>query len=176
VRVRQQQHTVGVELVEGAHGFGDGTVEVRKWQHGEMPEAVRLVSDQPGLVVVQFAGEFSGRGVVAEVNARCANRQDPCLDARVVHHRDRSRRIPFRHQPAADGPRTLPSLRPPARSPRIPLRRPAGHGLRPCASPTAHHPTSRRRQRFEVAGRKQVLVNIDLAWHVADLSLFTSVQ
>ena len=93
---REQRNTLEAQRFEAIARFGDGRVDVVHRHQTEAAEALRMLGDQLGCVIVAAAGE--GRGLVRrqESDARLPQRQHRKRNPMLVHELERQLGRPIR--------------------------------------------------------------------------------
>jgi len=100
---RHQADAVGLERIECVFDLAQAALDIGQGQDREQPEAARMVGHQARPILVAFARERAARRVVAEPDARLADRRDRGRDPSPIHVLDRALRRPV-------GERALPGV------------------------------------------------------------------
>ena len=79
---------VRLERIEGVFEFEKGTFDIRERQRGEQAEAARIILNHFCRVFVALSRQGARGGVIAEPNARVADRNDRRGHAAFIHFID----------------------------------------------------------------------------------------
>ena len=98
VQVGEQHHAVDAQLVVGVRDLVECAGDVGQRQRRQHAEPPGVGISRPPTVLVDLAGERSGRAVIAEVHARRGDRQHADGDPETIHQLDVRVRRPLRQR------------------------------------------------------------------------------